>query len=702
MRLTIGKKLTISFLAIATLVLLSGAAGIIILHRVAKSADVVAKQKAPIEYAAMNVAVSVEKSQKDVSRYINAYSGLPEIEHKLSAQIDELNMWLLMIKYGSDSQEFQNSSAGALYNKKQMSIVVPKGSEDILGTTTKIIKESNIFKKYCKEIMKIHRKYVAYSFSVNNHYYTLPVFLDVAWLDNIKWQSALKSSVDIVTPFSGNTDPSKGLLGNFLTKYKNDNKKFMELFNRLGQQYKKLMDYAVEINNANTYEAKLAKYNRSQASVIRIKLYIRQMNRIATGINRKIDVVQTNKIKDLKKSAHTMGKELDTLVKNAAKGMNSALNKAAENKTSGDIILVVFTLVAFVIAIFLGIFMARYFAKRIKEIADSTKKIASGNLKEKAKISSNDELGDLAKDTNLMIDELRNMIGNVLGLSERLADSSQDLSSLSVHMSKDAENMTQNSETVAAAAEEMSSNMNTVAAACEQAATNVNLVSSATDEINSAVNEIAKNSEKGRTITGEAVATTESASIKIDELGKAALEISKVTEVISEISEQTNLLALNATIEAARAGEAGKGFAVVASEIKELAKQTADATKNIKNRIDGIQGSTSATINEIKDVSSVIESVNEIVATIAAAVEEQSATTKEIADNMGQASQGLQEVNENVSQSSGVAGDIAKDINNVSNASEEVAAGSEQISSSASDMAKLAEELQTLMGYFQL
>ena len=72
-----------------------------------------------------------------------------------------------------------------------------------------------------------------------------------------------------------------------------------------------------------------------------------------------------------------------------------------------------------------------------------------------------------------------------------------------------------------------------------------------------------------------------------------AQSISKVTEVITEISEQTNLLALNATIEAARAGEAGKGFAVVANEIKELAKQTAEATKEIKTKIEGIQTSTS-------------------------------------------------------------------------------------------------------------
>lgn len=152
------------------------------------------------------------------------------------------------------------------------------------------------------------------------------------------------------------------------------------------------------------------------------------------------------------------------------------------------------------------------------------------------------------------------------------------------------------------------------------------------------INEIAQNTEKANTITGEAVSEAKGASDNVDELGSAAQEISKVTETVTEISEQTNLLALNATIEAARAGDAGKGFAVVANEIKELARQTAEATQDIKRRIEGIQDSTSGTVTKIQQISKVINDVNDIVSTIASSVEEQSVTTKEIATNVAQAS----------------------------------------------------------------
>ena len=162
------------------------------------------------------------------------------------------------------------------------------------------------------------------------------------------------------------------------------------------------------------------------------------------------------------------------------------------------------------------------------------------------------------------------------------------------------------------------------------------------------------------------------------ELGRSAQDIGKVTEAINEISEQTNLLALNATIEAARAGEAGKGFAVVANEIKELAKQTA-ATQEIKEKIDGIQNSTSGTITQISSILKVINDANEIVGTIATAVEEQSVTTKEIANNVAQASSGISEVNENLASSNSAASDISNEISIVSTSIGEISISSGQV-----------------------
>ena len=182
----------------------------------------------------------------------------------------------------------------------------------------------------------------------------------------------------------------------------------------------------------------------------------------------------------------------------------------------------------------------------------------------------------------------------------------------------------------------------------------------------------------------------------------AAQEVGKVTAVINEISEQTNLLALNATIEAARAGEAGKGFAVVANEIKELARQTAEATQDIRRIIEEIQGSTGATVDEIREVTSVIEEVSELITTVAAAIEEQTATTREIAGSVAQASHGIAEINENISQSSSVAGEISADIAEVSALAGELTESSSQVNNSAGDLGGLGERLKSIVLRFKL
>jgi methyl-accepting chemotaxis protein len=164
---------------------------------------------------------------------------------------------------------------------------------------------------------------------------------------------------------------------------------------------------------------------------------------------------------------------------------------------------------------------------------------------------------------------------------------------------------------------------------------NLALVVQASEDMSLTVGEIAKNAENARQRTANAVKSAESAQQSVDALGVAAGEINKIIDVIVEIAEQTKLLALNATIEATRAGEAGKGFAVVAGEVKDLAKQTNDATADIRKRIDSMQASTSDTIHEITQISGVIHSVDDIVSTIASAVEQQSVTTRDISGNIG-------------------------------------------------------------------
>ncbi|HDS16173.1 MAG TPA: bacteriohemerythrin [Proteobacteria bacterium] len=357
-------------------------------------------------------------------------------------------------------------------------------------------------------------------------------------------------------------------------------------------------------------------------------------------------------------------------------------------------------LIALLVVFWVRSGFVRIMGGEAEDMNEMLTKIADGDLR--VKIAAGARPGSMLAAMAEMKNGLTVIAGDIYAGVEQLTLASAELATLSEKLGDASGNASGKSNTVAAAAEEMSVNMNSVSNASEAIAGNVNMVAAAAEEMTSTVAEIAQNTEKTRAISLAAVERTRQASEKIDELGRAAQEVGKVTAVINDISEQTNLLALNATIEAARAGEAGKGFAVVANEIKELARQTAEATQDIRRIIEEIQGSTGATVSEIREVSSVIEEVSELVTTVAAAIEEQSATTREIAGSVAQASHGIAEINDNIAQSSTVAGEISSDIAEVSSIAAELSESSAQVNNSAADLGGLSERLKNIVLRFRL
>jgi methyl-accepting chemotaxis protein len=342
-------------------------------------------------------------------------------------------------------------------------------------------------------------------------------------------------------------------------------------------------------------------------------------------------------------------------------------------------------------------------ARPMEEAVQHLEQVAAGDLSRDTPAefqARGDEIGLLARAQQSMIVSLRAIINEVTGEATAITGSSAALLASSAILTAGSHTASDKVHGVAASAEEMSANVMSVAAGIEQTTTNLTGVASSTEQMTATIGEIAGNSEKARQITAEATCQAARITEEINQLGNAASEIGKVTETITEISSQTNLLALNATIEAARAGAAGKGFAVVANEIKTLAQQTAAATEDIKARIAGVQSATARGIAEIEKVSHVIDDVSEIVASIAAAIEEQATATKRIAESIGEASLGVTEASKRVSETSHVSREIARDIVDVDRSAGEMADGSDRVRASADDLAGVAEKLRLTVARF--
>ncbi|WP_310620082.1 methyl-accepting chemotaxis protein [Flexibacterium corallicola] len=268
-----------------------------------------------------------------------------------------------------------------------------------------------------------------------------------------------------------------------------------------------------------------------------------------------------------------------------------------------------------------------------------------------------------------LADEFDSNIGRII---EAVSSAATELSNTSQSMEAISEGTSQQASSVSQASHEASANVQTVAAASE--------------EMSFSIKEINEQVAQASTASKHAVSVVSATDGKIAELANTTDQIGEIVKMISEIAEQTNLLALNATIESARAGEAGKGFAVVASEVKELANQTAKATESINQQIDAVQSGTNTVVHSIQEIREVIDQLDETSTAVAAAMEEQGATTQEITRSVQGAANGTHEVSEK--------------IEGVNRSAQEVGSASSQVSSSAEELSKQSETLKTAVGEF--
>ncbi|HTI03127.1 MAG TPA: methyl-accepting chemotaxis protein [Acidisoma sp.] len=220
----------------------------------------------------------------------------------------------------------------------------------------------------------------------------------------------------------------------------------------------------------------------------------------------------------------------------------------------------------------------------------------------------------------------------------------------------------------------------------EQQAAGLEETAAALDEITMAVRKTAEGAQEARSLVSHAKSDAEqSGKIVHDAISamggieESSRQIGNIVSLIDEIAFQTNLLALNAGVEAARAGEAGRGFAVVAAEVKSLSSQTAEATKEIGERISQIQGATREAVDAIQAITTTIEEVSVIATAIGSAIEEQGAATAEIARN--------------VTQTAAATRDVTTNIGGVSAAANETGSAAGMLLSAASDLSKQAEQL---------
>ncbi|BAL86536.1 putative methyl-accepting chemotaxis protein [Actinoplanes missouriensis 431] len=317
-------------------------------------------------------------------------------------------------------------------------------------------------------------------------------------------------------------------------------------------------------------------------------------------------------------------------------------------------------------------FQAARLSGRLGRLTAALTRLAGRDLTVRADDQGRDEIGEAATALNTAVTELRTVMQEVTGASAEVSGTAQRVAATGGELASASDTAAERAGTVSSSADTVSHVVQTVAAGAE--------------EMGTSIGEISHNAQEAAQAGRDGVGLTAAAADVISELRTSTAAISEVVKLIANIAEQTNLLALNATIEAARAGETGKGFAVVAGEVKELAQETARATEDVTARVAAIEADTARAVTAIDAISARIAQVNDYQTAIAAAVEEQAATTAEMARNIAEAAGGSR--------------DIADGIGTVSGAMEGTRRSVADAHQAAAELTATAQRLTGLVGRF--